>query len=1010
MSKFLSGRQSNLNLGVAGYTENKTVLETTGKVGIGTTDAQSYSLSVVGPTNITGDTTVGSAITMYASTGIVSATAFYGDGSNLENTGATLSAAAGTQRLVVTSLTSGTMVDAATDSDLTYNATTDTLNVDNLIVAGNLTVDGDQTILNVTQLEVEDINIGIASASTKLNDAQLDGAGITIHGSQGDKTLTWDNSNSRLGFNTDVYAPRFYGDGSNLTNTGATLNAAAGTQRLVLTSLTSGTMVNAATDSDLSYDALNDRLIVSNIDISGIATLGGPVTAGTSEGVIGQYLRHVGTGVTWESFPQLRTTQTNVATDGQTVFNFDYNANFLDVFVNGIKLTGSEYTAVNGTSITLASPAFLGDLVEFHSYRTISANSDFIPSLLGELTDVTITGPVQGESLVYDGGKWVNDSVSTTSGTSLVVKDNGTLVGTIGTIDFGTNLSVSAASAGVVTVTATASGGSNVAVGGTWAIDTVGINTSKNVGIGTTAKDGYKLYVEGDARVTGILTVGPASVTIDGINNTVTANSFVGSVSGSGNSVSCTTVSVGGSVTANKFYGDGSSLTGVSAGGGSISISTEAPSSPDSGDLWYSPDHARTFIYYDESVAGYGTDAYWIDAAPFTGGGGGTSSGITTANINADTLNVSGITTLGNVEFDAAGSHIEFTPSSQSGSAPYIEFWVGNNSGSHYAELSGTNAGQFIFSNSSHPNGHLDLRATKDFSVDCGGYYAILSQATGATRIYHPASQENILNPKFETLGVGVTITGTTFSNQLSVSGVSTFTADKVFFKNGGTPLPATLQIETGVAGVGNTIRSSNTLDLVTNGSAFKLELDTTNAIIAGGTGAAQYVQLYGTGSEKLKTIGTGVTVTGTTFSNQLSVSGDIVTGSVSNTGTGTTSYLRNVTLESYSEKLVDAGTVGSTYTYTLADGNYFKVGLGQTCTFTFDASNAPSQVYSFVIQLKNGTGGPFSITWPASVEWPAGVTPTRTTTDGRTDIWSFITTDGGANWLGNLNIVNYNV
>ena len=40
-----------------------------------------------------------------------------------------------------------------------------------------------------------------------------------------------------------------------------------------------------------------------------------------------------------------------------------------------------------------------------------------------------------------------------------------------------------------------------------------------------------------------------------------------------------------------------------------------------------------------------------------------------------------------------------------------------------------------------------------------------------------------------------------------------------------------TLQIETGVAGVGNTIRSSNTLDLVTNGSAFKLELDTTNAI-----------------------------------------------------------------------------------------------------------------------------------------------------------------------------------
>ena len=56
-------------------------------------DAQQHSLFVVGSkSNITGDTTVGSAITMYASTGIISATAFHGDGSNLANTGATLTA------------------------------------------------------------------------------------------------------------------------------------------------------------------------------------------------------------------------------------------------------------------------------------------------------------------------------------------------------------------------------------------------------------------------------------------------------------------------------------------------------------------------------------------------------------------------------------------------------------------------------------------------------------------------------------------------------------------------------------------------------------------------------------------------------------------------------------------------------------------------------------------------------------------------------------------------------
>ena len=53
-----------------------------------------------------------------------------------------------------------------------------------------------------------------------------------------------------------------------------------------------------------------------------------------------------------------------------------------------------------------------------------------------------------------------------------------------------------------------------------------------------------------------------------------------------------------------------------------------------------------------------------------------------------------------------------------------------------------------------------------------------------------------------------------------------------------------------------------NLLDKLTyvgsdNGSfSFTLDINTTDAIIAGGQGAAQYVQLYGAGSEKLKTVG----------------------------------------------------------------------------------------------------------------------------------------------------------
>ena len=68
------------------------------------------------------DLTVGTGVTIYGNAGIVSAISFYGDGSNMTNTGATLSATSGVERLVTTQLTSGTMVDAATDADLTFDA------------------------------------------------------------------------------------------------------------------------------------------------------------------------------------------------------------------------------------------------------------------------------------------------------------------------------------------------------------------------------------------------------------------------------------------------------------------------------------------------------------------------------------------------------------------------------------------------------------------------------------------------------------------------------------------------------------------------------------------------------------------------------------------------------------------------------------------------------------------------------------------------------------------------
>ena len=91
----------------------------------------------------------------------VKATAFYGDGSALTGivAGATLSAGSGSQRVVVTSQTSGSMTAAATDAELTYNSSTDTLSATTFSgaltgnasgTAGGLTGTPDITVNNIT--------------------------------------------------------------------------------------------------------------------------------------------------------------------------------------------------------------------------------------------------------------------------------------------------------------------------------------------------------------------------------------------------------------------------------------------------------------------------------------------------------------------------------------------------------------------------------------------------------------------------------------------------------------------------------------------------------------------------------------------------------------------------------------------------------------------------------------------------------------------------------------------
>ena len=74
---------------------------------------------------------------------------------------------------------------------------------------------------------------------------------------------------------------------------------------------------------------------------------------------------------------------------------------------------------------------------------------------------------------------------------------------------------------------ASGGGGGSTGAGGTWAAGSAGISTTKNVGIGTTAKLGFALDVEGSARITGILTVGRSTITLNPNTDIVTVGTGI---------------------------------------------------------------------------------------------------------------------------------------------------------------------------------------------------------------------------------------------------------------------------------------------------------------------------------------------------------------------------------------------------------------------------------------------------------------------------------------------------
>ena len=137
----------------------------------------------------------------------------------------------------------------------------------------------------------------------------------------------------------------------------------------------------------------------------------GPL-ASVSYGTSGQVLTSGGASAapTWStvtvSGAYTRTSFT--ATASQTTFSVTYTAGYIQVYVNGVLLNGTDYTATNGTSVVLAVGANSGDIVE-----TVAMSI----SSVGTVAASGVLGGTNGYVLTSNGtnGVWQAPAVSTST-------------------------------------------------------------------------------------------------------------------------------------------------------------------------------------------------------------------------------------------------------------------------------------------------------------------------------------------------------------------------------------------------------------------------------------------------------------------------------------------------------------------------------------------------------------------------------------------------------------------
>ena len=110
-----------------------------------------------------------------------------------------------------------------------------------------------------------------------------------------------------------------------------------------------------------------------------------------------------------------------------------------------------------------------------------------------------------------------------------------------------------------------------------------------------------------------------------------------------------------------------------------------------------------------------------------------------------------------------------------------------------------------------------------------------------------------------------------------------------------------------------------------------------------------------------------------------------------------------------YAETTSTVAISSGSLTLNLDNGNIFLVSLNANVTsITISNINSSSSVAQSFSIVFTADGTQRTVSWPTSVKWPSGSAPTLTSTNGKKDVYHFMTLDGGTTWLAFVGGKNY--